>query len=140
MYHNRAQTDDNFEQVSVDTAIHFDPDEDVCRQEFRDDCDILKILSRFGGIPPMNPPQFGDNNFDVDLLTAYSAIQNAETAFTMLPEHIRKAYPDWYSLAAALASGEAAQTLAEAKKSPSGAAEPVPGSADPVVPPAGDTK
>lgn len=140
MYHHRSQTDENFALVSLETGISFDPEEDRTRQEFADDADVNKLLNKYGALPPMNTVRFGEHDFDVDLLTAYSAISQAESAYSQLPESVRKAFPDWHSLAEALSKGDIASAIAEANKSPSGAAEPVSGSADALVPPAGDTK
>ena len=40
MFHSRSQTDQDFAQVSLDTGISFDPEEDRTRQEFADDADV----------------------------------------------------------------------------------------------------
>lgn len=107
MYHHRAQTDSDFDAVSLYTGLDFDPEDDKTRQEYRDESDIHFLLNKFGGIDdPRRPLQFGEADFDVDLLQAHEVIRSARERYNSLPQHIRDKYPDMLSVIAAHESGD----------------------------------
>lgn len=107
MYHHRAQTDSDFDAVSLYTGLDFDPEDDKTRQEYRDESDIHFLLNKFGGIDdPRRPLQFGEADFDVDLLQAHEVIRSARERYNSLPQHIRDQFPDMLSVIAAHESGK----------------------------------
>lgn len=65
----------------------------VTQQSFKDECDINKILERFGltGEMPENPrlPQSGDFTGVSDFHTAMTAVRKAEEGFLELPANLR---------------------------------------------------
>lgn len=77
----------------------------VTRQEFGQEADINYILSRFGVNSFARPVQYGEVDYDIDLQTALSAIEQAELGYNRLPEELRKQYPSWESVILALAEG-----------------------------------
>ena len=102
----RTQTDGFGDHYSEATAIHFNPDDDMCRQEFRDECDINVILSRVGA-GDLRPVRFGEAiDADYDLLLAFDAIRNAEASYAELPQDLRSRYKDVSALVDALDRGE----------------------------------
>lgn len=134
----RLQYDGKQDIYSEGTGLGCDPDEDVTRQEFKDECDVNKILSRLGALPPSRPVHFGgDVDFDVDLLSAYEAVQRAREAYDALSPKIRAQYRDWQTLAADLVSGKLPE---EAPPSPGGTTEGLGPEGGPPAPPAGEAK
>ena len=106
MYHHRAQTDSDFDAVSLHTGIDFDPDDDKTRQEFRDESDIHYLVNRYGGIDAhQRPVSFGEVDFDVDLLSAHEVVRAARTQYENLPPHIREKFPDMLSVIRAHETG-----------------------------------
>ena len=74
--------------------FHFD-DPSLTRQEFKDDCDLAKIIERFSSNPEglealLNAQNYVQSRFDdvsgfVDYRTAIEQVQRAEEAFLKLP-------------------------------------------------------
>lgn len=94
---------DSFDADSLASGIAFDPSENMTRQEFKDETDINWLLNKYGALPQMREPQFQDVDYDMDLLTAYEAVRQAQTVFGNLPHDIREKFGSWESLAAAMA-------------------------------------
>lgn len=130
----RSQADDLQPHYSKLAMISCPPEEDVTRQEFRDDSDISSILRRYGVLPQgRGEPRFGEVDTDLDLTSAYAAMADAREAYADLPAEVREAFT-FEELAAAdfeqltpkeLAAQRAASLKAEEeadKKSDSGAA------------------
>lgn len=77
---------------------HPESTEDMTKQEFKDDCDITKVMGKwrkrgFDGPPPhVNPaePVFGDFTTGRDLEEAMLQVHEAKEAFRLLDSHIRE--------------------------------------------------
>lgn len=82
----RTQSDQRGDAVSLESGISFPPDEDIARQEFADEADINKLLMRFG--VQSRPLVFGEFNQDLDLLTAFELVAQAEEALGKLPREV----------------------------------------------------
>lgn len=84
------------EQLSVDTAIYCDPDEDRAVQSDKDDADINKLAVRFGLVqPPLgaaDPAFYGDFTDITDYHSALTAIRHAEQSFDSLPSDLRERF------------------------------------------------
>lgn len=105
---SQAASAEEMEQWSDDAAISFPESEDRARQEFKDESDVNVILRRFGagGFEP-RPVVYGVQDFDDDLQGVYIAAAEAQAGWNRLPEHLRKRYPGWPELLAAVDAGEA---------------------------------
>lgn len=77
-------------EVSRSTWTKFNPKEDVARQEFKADCDIQTLLTRYGAFAPARPVSYGaDVDYDVqasDILHANYAVSEAAQAVGMAPD------------------------------------------------------
>lgn len=104
---------DAFDLVEVtkwsdESALACDASEDKARQEFAEEADVNVILRRFGaGGFEMRPVQYGVQDTDLDLQTVYAAAAVAQDGWLKLPEHLRRRYPGWPELLAAVDRGEA---------------------------------
>lgn len=81
-----------FNSSSVGTLVFA---EDLCRQEFKDECDINTILARY---PTQGPPRpwaspptlrYGDFADAPDFLDAQLLVKQAEEQFNQLPANVR---------------------------------------------------
>lgn len=122
----RSQNDGMGDLVSLATGQVFHPDDQLTRQEFKEDADINSILRRHGVLPAPLPFVGGSTDFDLDLTTAYQAVQEARQTFDGLPASIRSQFPNWEALAAHLAASQ-----------PSSGGDEVPSSPPDEVPPGG---
>ena len=103
----REQADDRQEEYSRLTALHFEGTEEITRQEFKDDADIEKILSKFGINPMTRQPLYGAVVDDsLDLQQAIAAINLAKRADFKIPPELKGRYPDWQSLLNGVESGQ----------------------------------
>lgn len=124
----RSQGDEDFNDRSLMGAVMCNAKEDRCRQEEVADTDINKILRHFGLGAPMRPgAQFGEVDYDLDLQTALEAISEAKRAYRLLPDQLRREYPNVISLLAAMERGEVAFTQVDPDAAPP--APPKPGEA-----------
>lgn len=112
---------DNFDDITISSGLFCDSEEDVTRQEFKDEADINKVLQRHGVMP--RPVQYGEWNFDEDLTSSVQARQAVDDAYMALPADVRAQYPDMGSVWAAIASG-ALKIGAEGVEVPSSPSEP----------------
>jgi len=94
---------DIFDDIAVSSGLFCDPEEDMTRQEFKDEADINKILHRHGVMP--RPVQYGEWNFDEDLTSSVMARRQVDEAFMALPLEVRQQYPNMSAVWAAIASG-----------------------------------
>ncbi|WNK14744.1 MAG: internal scaffolding protein [Microvirus sp.] len=89
----RTGFDGDNDQVSRDTGLFCPPEEGMTQQHFRDECDINKIVERFGltGELPDNPrmPVYGDFTGVADYQTCLNAVLMADAAFMELPGALR---------------------------------------------------
>lgn len=106
------------------TAVPVAPDgEDVCRQEFKQECDTSYQLKRFGAgqaFDRLRPLQGGEVNFDVDFFDAQQAVQPLREAYAKLPLKMRVEFPTLSSFVAGVESGKV--KAAEAPAGSSGGA------------------
>lgn len=94
---------DSVDDIVVSGGLFCNPDEDMTRQEFKDDVDINKVLLRHG--VQARPVQYGEWNFDEDLTSSVQARQSVDEAFMALPVEVRQQYPNMASVFAGIASG-----------------------------------
>lgn len=104
----QTDSDDKREKISLETGIDFTGEDakSVTRQEQGPDTDINAMLARFNVGAPTRPAQFGTQDFTIDLQQAMHALQEARIMYDRVPEGLKKRYPTWQALLAALDSGE----------------------------------
>lgn len=95
---------DSLDAVTFDSGLACDPEEDMTRQEFKDEADINKLMARHGLLP--RPVQYGEWDFDQDLTSSVQARQAVDEAYQVLPVEVRRQYPDMGSVWAAIARGD----------------------------------
>lgn len=91
----RRQNDGQQPRLSEEAQIFCTAAEDMARQEFADEADINKILGRFGIDAFVKKPEFGEQDFDLDLYGALDAMAKARTAFGHLPTALKHKYRNW---------------------------------------------
>lgn len=94
------------------------PEEDKCRQEFKQEADLLYQLARFG---VGQVPRYGHQDMDLDLTTALNTMAAAKDAWHKVPEALRARYRDWAALETAERSGELQAFLKASEASAAGA-------------------
>lgn len=81
------------DEVSRETGLLCDPEEDLAQQQFKDEADINEIVRRFGltGQMPddVRVPVSGDFTGISDFQTALNAVTQAQEAFMDLPAEVR---------------------------------------------------
>lgn len=102
----RTQVDGLGDEFSVACSTVFDPDEDVTRQEFLADCDVNNVLSRHGLFASSRPLEYGEADYDMDLVSAMHSSRLASEAFSRLDPAISSVYGSWAAVMAAVARGE----------------------------------
>jgi len=102
----RTQVDGLQDEVSGACATVFDADEDMTRQEFRDDCDVNILLQRHGVDVPQRGVNYGEYDFDTDLVSALGASRAAAEAFERVDPAVSSLYGSWPAVMAAVARGE----------------------------------
>lgn len=102
----KYRTPDNFLDVPHEGGTDFDPKEDRTRQEFKKECDANFLLRKYGGGVPLASVQYGEQDFDVDRLTAINVARRLEDAFSDLPAHVRDRFGSWDAVFAAIQSGD----------------------------------
>lgn len=112
---------DNLDAVTFDSGLFCDEEEDMTRQEFKDESDVNSLVRRHGLIP--RPVRYGDWDFDVDLQSSMEARRAVSEAYAVLPPEVRGLYPDMGSVWAAIASG-ALKIGPEGVEVPSSPSEP----------------
>lgn len=105
MYITRSQADSSEDHAQHDMFLVCPPEEDKTRQEFRDEQDVNLLMQRYGASIPQQPVQYGEVDFDLDLHTAYGAVQRVREGFNSLDPALRVKYPTLDHLVAALATG-----------------------------------
>lgn len=101
----RQQNDGKELEFSELSAIHFNPDDDVTRQEHKRETEIDYILSRYG-LPPQQQGRYGETDSTVDLQEAIRLQNELHDAFQRLPEALQRQYGSWGSIIAAADRGE----------------------------------
>lgn len=103
----RTQVDEKQRDYSRAASLDCSDLPDTARQEFREEADANKLLARYGiNVPVQRTPSFGDADFDLDLHSAFIAVDRAEHAFTSLPTPLRQKYKTTGRLLDAMNTGE----------------------------------
>lgn len=113
----------DFDQASLDAGLSCPACEDKTRSEFAQDSDVNSILARYGVLPQGRPLAFGEVDTDLDLLSAYSRLQEARQAFERLPKELREHAGDWATFAAGLKEVDPSELASDgsASSAPAGA-------------------
>jgi hypothetical protein len=106
-------------EVRCDVVFSFD--EDMTRQEFKEECDVNHILRQHGYM--VRPVQYGEHNFDEDLTVQMQSRSVFQMWYDSAPADVREAYPDLGSFLAAFGSG-VFKTGLETPEVPSGDSSP----------------
>ncbi|QCQ85140.1 internal scaffolding protein [Blackfly microvirus SF02] len=102
----RSQADDLGDAYSNITALTFQGEESLTRQEFAEETDINYILRRHGASEQRIANYGGEVDYNLDLQQALSARDAATRANIQVPEEIRHKYPDWVSVLRGADNGE----------------------------------
>lgn len=102
----RTQVDGLGDEYSLACATVFDPDEDVCRQEFLADCDVNNVLAKHGLFSSSRPLEYGEADYDMDLSSAMQAQRLASEAFSRLDPSVIARYGSFAAVMAAVGRGE----------------------------------
>lgn len=97
---------DSLESDSLAGAIQCSPDEDMARQEFKQEADINFLLRKYG-VVPQRPVSYGEVDFDLDFQQARLAMREVSEGYARLSPEVRERYPSLEALLAAIANGEA---------------------------------
>lgn len=93
----------NFDDVSVVNGLFCTEEEDMTRQEFKDEVNVNIVVSRHGLLS--RPVQYGDWDFDQDLTGSMQATREVQAAYEKLPEEVRVQYPDMGAVVRAIVTG-----------------------------------
>lgn len=92
----RAAFSYDADAVSRESGLRFDVEEDMCQQQFLEECDINTLVKRFGltGTLPQNVamPLVGDFTEVVDFHTAQNLVIQSQEEFMKLPADVRKRF------------------------------------------------
>lgn len=119
----RTQVDDLQDLYSDEAQLHTGTDS-LTRQEFKDEADINKLLSRFGIGAPARPLTWGEIDYDTQLQEALHAIAAAREAHANLPAEAIAKYPNWVSLLQAIETGQLEIDLKNITSKPGGSSDP----------------
>lgn len=113
----RKQGDGLNDQYSNATGLICD-ENDLTRQEFKDDTDINVLMSKFGVMPGTNdkPIQGAEIDYDLDLQVALQTLHDARKGFNALPDDVRDKYGTLAAFLAAVEDGTFETPEAEAKR------------------------
>jgi hypothetical protein len=89
--------------LTRDLGVVVNLDEDMTRQEFKDECDVNHILRQHGFM--VRPVEYGEHNFDEDLTAKMQSRSVFQLWYDSAPADVREAYPDLGSFLAAFGSG-----------------------------------
>lgn len=107
-YEGLRQQSDNHDEITRLTGLSCPPEENLTRQEFKDEADINNIVARFYPFaPPMaRVPQYGEQDMSLDLHQAMLGIQAAREAYADVPPALRAQFPTYADFVRAVAAGE----------------------------------
>lgn len=92
------------------TLVMCTPEEDMARQEFKEQVDVNRVVSQYGtNLFVMN--HRGEFHQELDLTTAYQAVEESRAAWAKLPKEVRERYGSWDALQTAAESGELSEFL-----------------------------
>lgn len=125
----RRQSDDEQDLYSLEAGLDLSGEVDLARQEFREEADVNSIMRKYGvGGLNARQPQYGEQDFDVDLQHALRAIADAKAAHARLSPELRAKYKNWKSMLDAAASGELQEDLKDPPSEPARPDNPPTGS------------
>lgn len=87
---------ENFLQLADQFPEEFEPrivctvEEDRCRQEFKNETDLSFLLRKYGALPPLQSFPQAEVDFDLDLLSAKMAVEDARAAYDAFPRVLRE--------------------------------------------------
>lgn len=114
----RTQYDDKQPDFSDAAALDFTGEKDYARQEFKDDADVNILLKRFGVGVPLKQVNYGEQDFNIDLQQALTAVNIAREAYKSLPEGLKAKYPTWQKLLNHIESGNLKIDLTPQEETP----------------------
>lgn len=79
--------------------------EDMARQEFKDEADINYMLTRFGITQPRGAPTYGEWDDSIDLQTAIESVREAREGYKTLPEEMRDKFKSMEDMLTAIDNG-----------------------------------
>lgn len=107
----RKQNDDLQDEYSDLTALSFEGEESLTRQEFADEADLNILLARFG-VGQVRPMEYGKEvDYSVDLQSALGALDAARAAAWSIPEELKDRYRNWQDVLNAAETGQYQQDL-----------------------------
>lgn len=84
------------DSASVESGLSCAPEEDMCQQQFADDCDINVIVKRFGltgkVVVPPSMPMVGDFTEVKDFQSCMNLIRDAQQEFERMPADVRRRF------------------------------------------------
>lgn len=103
----RKQTDNKFEAYSARTALSFEGERDLVRQELGASTDINVMMKKFGvGSFQRERPRFETTDYSVDRQAALESWRSARAAWEQLPKALRSKYSTTAKMLEGLASGQ----------------------------------
>lgn len=93
----------NFDDDTVVNGLFCSEEEDMTRQEFKDEVNVNVVVSRHGLMA--RPVHYGEWNFDQDLTGSMQATREVDAAYERLPKEVRVQYPDMASVVRAIVTG-----------------------------------
>lgn len=78
------------EGLRLSTGIACTAEEDKARQEFKDEADINWLLRKYGALPPVQSFPQGEVDYDLSLLDAKMAMEEARAAYEAFPRVLRE--------------------------------------------------
>lgn len=90
-------------ELTRELGIVVNTDEDMTRQEFKDECDVNHILRQHGYVP--RPVVYGEHNFDDDLTVRMQSRSLFEAWYAEAPAEVRELYSDLGSFLRAFGAG-----------------------------------
>jgi hypothetical protein len=78
-------------------------EEDMTRQEFKEECDVNHILRQHGYVP--RPVVYGEHNFDDDMTARMQSRSLFEAWYAEAPAEVRELYSDLGSFLRAFGAG-----------------------------------
>lgn len=112
---------ENIDELAVLSGLVCPDEEDLTRQEFREEVNVNNVVSRHGIVS--RPVQFGEWDFDQDLTGSMQATRDVQAAYERLPHEVRVKYPDMAAVVAAIVSGSL-KVGSEGVEVPSSPSEP----------------
>lgn len=97
----KDQTDIGRDNPTIDCS----GDNDMARQEYKDEADINYMLSKFGITQPRGTPVYGEWDDTVDLQSALQSVSDARAAFKELPDQLKNKFHRMEDLLTALENG-----------------------------------